>query len=54
VKDSVPQEMSCWRVGGFHGHEEERVGFAGFFGNEPSRFVKCLYKELFMWVWSGG
>ena len=25
-----------------------------FFGNKPSRIVKCLYKELFMWEWNGG
>ena len=37
--------MAMWNRG---------VDSHGFFGNEPSRFVICLYKELFMWEWNGG
>ena len=50
VKVTVRLAGSCRRVGGVDGHLEERVGFAGvLFGNEPSRFVKCLYEELLIW-----
>jgi len=41
-------------MGGVDVNVEKRVGFAGFYGNELSRFVKFLYKELFMWEWNGG
>jgi len=46
VKATVQLAGSCRRVGGV----EQWVGFTGIlFGNEPSRFVKCLYAELFIW-----
>jgi hypothetical protein len=48
----VPVQLagSCRRVGGVDGHLEYWVGFAGvLFGKVSSRFVKCLYKELFIW-----
>ena len=49
MKVTVQLAGSCRRVGGVDGHLEQWVGFAGvLFGNEPSRFVKCLYEELFM------
>jgi len=50
VKVNVRLAGSCRRVGGVDCHLEQWVGFAGvLFGNEPSRFVKCLYEELFIW-----
>ena len=41
-------------MGGVDVNVEKRVGFGGFYGNELSRFVKFLYKELCMWEWNGG
>jgi len=37
---------SCRMVGSVDGHLVQMVEFAG---NEPTRFVKCLYEELFIW-----
>ena len=50
MKVTVRLAWSCRRMGGVEGHLEQWVGFAGvLFRNEPSRFVKCLYEELFIW-----
>ena len=50
MKVTVRLAGSCGKVGRVDGHLEQWVGFARIlFGNEPSRFVKCLYEELFIW-----
>ena len=50
MKVTVRLAGSCRRAGVVDGHLEQRAGFAGvLFGNEVSRFVKCLYEELFIW-----
>ena len=47
MKVTVRLARSCRKVGGVDGHLKQWVGFAGvLFGNEPSRFVKCLYEEI--------
>ena len=50
MKVTVRLAGSCRRMGGVDGHLEQWVGFTGvLFGNEHSRFVKCLYEELLIW-----